>query len=79
MAEPAPALEGNPQPNEITINSDGSYSPAGGVQINAGGVAKFTVTYPANTNVCYIPFGQISFSYDPNLDDTGGNTVKVGS
>jgi hypothetical protein len=45
MAQPAPSPEGTPAANEITINSDGSYSPAGGVQINAGGVAKFTVNY----------------------------------
>ena len=79
MAQPAPAPEGTPAPNEITINIDGSYSPTGGVQINAGGVAKFTVNYPAGTNTCFIPFGQITFSYVEETVETGGNTVKVGS
>ena len=71
--------EGTPAANEITINSDGSYSPTGGVQINAGGVAKFTVNYPSGTNTCFIPFAQITFSYVDETAETGGNTVKVGS
>lgn len=81
MAQPAPAPEDNPTPgnNEITINADGTYSPTGGVQINNGGVAKFDVTYPTGMNTCTIPFGTITFSYDPNTTGTGGNTVKVGS
>ena len=79
MAQPAPAPEGTPAANEITINSDGSYSPTGGVQINAGGVAKFTVNYQPGTNTCFIPFGQITFSYVDETVETGGNTVKVGS
>jgi hypothetical protein len=79
MAQAAPAPEGTPAANEITINSDGSYSPTGGVQINAGGVAKFTVNYQPGTNTCFIPFGPITFSYVEETEETGGNTVKVGS
>jgi len=79
MAQPAAAPEGTPQANEITINSDGSYSPTGGVQINEGGVAKFTVNYQPGTNTCYIPFGQITFANVADTTGTGGNTVKVGS
>jgi hypothetical protein len=62
--------------NVITINADGTYSPPGGVSINAGGVAKFDVYFPPNTNTCHIPFGKITFSQE--LVEAGG-TVKVGS
>jgi hypothetical protein len=64
---------------DITINADGTYSPDGGVSINPGGVVKFDVTYPANTNTCSITFGSITFSQVDEPSDTGGNTVKVGS
>jgi len=62
--------------NVITINADGTYSPSGGVSINAGGVAKFAVYFPTNTNTCHIPFGKITFTQE--LVEAGG-TVKVGS
>jgi hypothetical protein len=76
MAQPAPApMDGS---NEITINSDGSFSPTTGVVINPGGVVKFDVTYPTGMNTCTIPFGTITFSYVAETTGTGGNTIKVG-
>ncbi|MGH9503255.1 MAG: hypothetical protein ACRD20_10440 [Terriglobales bacterium] len=72
----------DPASNVITINADGSYTPSTGVSINAGGVAKFDVTYPPNTNTCYITFGTITFAQvDQESGTTGttGGTVKVGS
>ena len=62
--------------NVITINTDGTHTPPGGVSINAGGVAKFEVNFPPNTNTCYIPFGKITFTQEPV---EAGGTVKVGS
>lgn len=62
--------------NVITINADGTYTPPGGISINAGGVAKFDVYFPPNTNTCKIPFGKITFTQE--LVEAGG-TVKVGS
>ena len=62
--------------NVITIHSDGTYTPSGGVSINAGGVAKFEVHFPGTTNVCYIPFGEITFE---QVEIETGGTVKVGS
>ena len=62
--------------NVITINADGTYTPAGGVSINAGGVAKFEVHFPASNNTCYIPFGDITFG---KVAIEAGGTVKVGS
>lgn len=70
---------GDPTNNVITVNSDGTYDPPGGVSINAGGVAKFEVNFPANTNTCYIPFGIITFAQVNQDFDTTGGTVKVGS
>ena len=66
----------NSASNVITINADGTHTPSGGVSINAGGVAKFEVNFPPNTNTCYIPFGEITFTQE--RVDAGG-TVKVGS
>jgi hypothetical protein len=63
-------------PNEITINANGTHTPPGGVRINNGGVAKFTVIFPPNKNTCYIPFGQITFEQE---DTETGGSVKVGS
>jgi hypothetical protein len=65
--------------NVITINADGTYTPPGGVSINNGGVAKFDVTFPANTNTCYIPIGPITFAQVSEDSATTGGTVKVGS
>lgn len=78
MPEPAPAPAPMDAPNEITINADGTFSPASGVVINPGGEVKFDVNYPPGTNTCTIPFGAISFSYNPGVEGTGGNTIKVG-
>ncbi len=63
----------------ITINSDGTYDPPGGVSINPGGVVKFEVTYPPGTSTCYLSFGPINFRQDamPTLAAVG--TIKVGS
>lgn len=66
----------DPASNVITINADGTYTPPGGISINAGGVARFDVNFPPNTNTCYIPFGKITFAQE--LIEAGG-TVKVGS
>ena len=63
-------------PKVLTINADGTYSPPGGVSINAGGVVKFDVYLPPNANTCHIPFGKITFTQE--LVEAGG-TVKVGS
>lgn len=65
--------------NKITIYSDGSYDPPGGVQINPGGVVQFDVEYPSGENTCYIPFGTITFSYVARIPKTGSGTIKVGS
>jgi hypothetical protein len=65
--------------NVITINADGTYTPPGGISINNGDVAKFDVTFPANTNTCYIPIGPITFAQVAQESDTTGGTVKVGS
>ena len=78
MAQPAPAPKSDTDPNEITINADGTYNPPGGVVINPGGVVQFDVTYPSGTNTCTVTFGSITFSYEPRTSDTGGNTIKVG-
>ena len=77
MAQPAPAPMDNP--NVITINADGTYSPAGGVTVNPGGEVKFDVTYPAGMNTATIQFvTPIQFSYEAERTETGGNTIKVG-
>ena len=66
-------------PKVITINADGTYSPASGVVINPGGVVKFEVSYPQGTNTATIQFvTPIPFSEQADPDDTGGNTIKVG-
>ena len=72
---------GDPASNVITVNSDGTYTPASGVSINNGGVAKFDVNYPPNTNTCYIPIGPITFAQvaEDKPGATTGGTVKVGS
>lgn len=77
MAQPAKAPMTDPQ--GITINADGTYSPSGGVTINPGGEVKFDVTYPAGMNTCTIPFGTITFSNVPGTAGDGGGTIKVGS
>jgi hypothetical protein len=78
MAEPAPAPVPMDSPNQITINSDGSFTPATGVQINPGGMVQFQVSYPQGTNTCIIPFGTITFSNVAGTDAGGSNTIKVG-
>ncbi len=76
MAHPAPApLD---QPDVITINADGTFTPPGGVTINPGGVVRFDVSYPHGMNTCTVPFGTIAFSYVEQTDGTGNNTIKVG-
>ena len=76
MPQPAPApMDAS---NEITVNADGTFTPASGVTINPGGVVKFEVTYPAGMNTCTIPFGNITFSYVEDTTGTGSNTIKVG-
>jgi hypothetical protein len=76
MAQPAPApMDAS---NEITINADGTFTPATGVTINPGGVVKFEVTYPDGMNTCTIPFGAITFSYVADVTETGNNSIKVG-
>jgi hypothetical protein len=76
MPQPAPAPMDSS--NEITINADGTFSPATGAVINPGGVVKFDVTYPAGMNTCTITFGAITFSYVAGATETGNNTIKVG-
>lgn len=65
--------------NKITIYSDGTYDPPGGVEINPGGVVQFEVEYKQGTNTCTIPFGKITFSYVARVPKTGSGTIKVGS
>lgn len=65
--------------NTITIHSDGTWDPPGGVPINPGGVVKFDVEYPSGTNTCTVPFGKIGFSKAVRMPKTGSNTIKVGS
>jgi len=77
MAQPAPAPMDNP--NEITINADGTFTPSTGVVINPGGEVKFNVTYPTGMNTATVVFQTpIAFSYDPGVDDGATNTIKVG-
>jgi len=66
------------QSNVITINADGTFTPAGGVTISPGGVVRFDVTYPAGMNTCTITFGNISFSYEAGVEGGPTNTIKVG-
>jgi hypothetical protein len=76
MAQPAPApLD---QSNVITIDADGTFTPASGVVINSGGVVKFDVTYPSGMNTCTVTFGSISFSYVAGVEGGPTNTIKVG-
>lgn len=65
--------------NKITINSNGTYSPTGGVSINPGGIVQFDVKYPTGTNTCYVPFGEITFKFVSRTPKTGSGTIKVGS
>lgn len=65
--------------NKITINSDGTWDPPGGVEINPGGIVQFDVKYPTGKNTCTIPFGKISFGLTARAPRTGSNTIKVGS
>jgi hypothetical protein len=65
--------------NTITIYSDGTWDPPGGVPINPGGVVRFDVEYPSGTNTCTVPFGKIAFSKVVRVPKTGSNTIKVGS
>jgi len=75
MAQPAPA----PLDSKlITINDDGSFTPATGVVINPGGEVKFDVNYPAGMNTCTITFGSITFSYEAGVEGGPTNTIKVG-
>ena len=77
MAQPAPAPMDNP--NAITINADGTFSPTTGVVINPGGVVQFNVTYPSGMNTATVLFQTpITFSYNPGVDDGATNTIKVG-
>jgi hypothetical protein len=76
MAHPAPApLD---QPDVITINADGTFTPPGGVTINPGGVVRFDVSYPHGMNTCTVTFGSISFSYVAGVEGGPTNTIKVG-
>lgn len=65
--------------NTITIYSDGTWDPPGGVEINPGGVVKFDIEYPSGMNTCTIPFGKITFSKVVRVPKTGSSTIKVGS
>ena len=76
MAQPAPApMDAS---NVITINTDGTFTPATGVGINPGGVVKFEVSYPDGMNTCTVTFGSISFSYVAGVEGGPTNTIKVG-
>jgi hypothetical protein len=81
MAQPAPAPmdneTGTPDTSKtLQINADGTWTPPGGITINAGGEAKFDVNYPAGKTVCNIA---ISVSFPDSDDDGTGGTVKIGS
>jgi hypothetical protein len=60
----------------LQINADGTWTPPGGISINAGGEAKFDVDYPAGMTVCNIT---ISVTFSPSDDAGTGGTVKIGS
>jgi hypothetical protein len=81
MAQRAtPFPVGDPPPdNKITINQDGTWTPAS-VTINNGGIVNFDVpAYPAGTNTCTVTIGSVSFSFNPDVQGTPGGTIKVGS
>ena len=76
-ATPFPVTD--PQSNKITINSDGTWTPAN-VTINNGGVVNFDVpTWPTGMNTCTITIGTVTFSYTAEVSGTPGGTIKVGS
>jgi len=80
MARPGPAKTQDAS-NELKIDANGNYTPSGGISINNGGVAKFTVAYPQSMTVCHIPIGPITFSASKEGEKrpgTGG-TVKIAS
>jgi hypothetical protein len=60
----------------LTINADGTWTPAGGITINPGGEAKFDVTYPAGMTVCNIG---LTVTFSASDDGGSGGTVKIGS
>jgi hypothetical protein len=84
MAQPAPAPMdnmdnevGTPETSKtLQINADGTWTPATGISINAGGEAKFDVDYPTGMTVCNIA---ISVTFSASVDDGTGGTVKIGS
>ena len=77
-ATPFPVAD-PPESNKITINPDGTWSPAS-VTINNGGVVKFDVTsYPPGMNTCTVTIGSVTFSFSPDTKETPGGTIKVGS
>jgi hypothetical protein len=64
-------------PNQITINSDGTWTPTGGVTINPSGTVQFDLpTYKTGYNQCIIAF-TISWGNQPVADPPG--TIIVGS
>lgn len=65
--------------NKITIYSDGTWDPPGGVEINPGGIVQFDVEFPKGKNTCTIPFGEISFDFTARVPNAGSGTIKVGS
>ena len=81
MAQPAPAPmdneTGTPDVSKtLQINADRTWTPPGGISINAGGEAKFDVDYPAGMTVCNIA---ISVTFSASDDGGTGGTVKIGS
>jgi len=67
-------------PDVITINADGTWSPKGGVTINRSGKVQFDVDgYPTGYNQCVISI-TISWANQPAraVKDPPG-TIKVGS
>lgn len=65
-------------PAQITINADGTCTPAGGVKIKPGGQVEFVINFPEGKNHCTIPFGNVVFGFVVDVNSPGG-TIKVGS
>jgi len=80
--QPIEIRESNPQ---ITINSDGTFSPDP-LTINNGGLVKFEVSgFPSGSTECFIqvsvsfPNGNQTTAYAMSSSGAAAGTIKIGS